>query len=409
VSETVLVINAGSSSIKYQLVDVDSRAALASGIVERIGEAVSPLTHKSGGRKQAAEAAVPDHTTGLRAVLKLFAEHGPDLSAVGLVGVGHRVVQGADVYTAATVITPAVIAAIEELSPLAPLHNPANLQGIRAAVDAFPELPQVAVFDTAFHATLPPAAHTYAIPPEVARSLRIRRYGFHGTSHQYVARETARAMGRAPEDVNIITVHIGSGCSITAVRAGRSVETSMGLTPLEGLVMGSRCGDIDPAIIFHLVREGGYTIDQIDAMLNKRSGLLGLCGSLDVRDIHRAIAQGDDAAELALEVFTHRLRHYIGAYCAQLGRLDAIAFTAGIGENDPVTRALALRGLEGFGIAVDPALNQAARGAARISPDGAAAEVWVMPTNEEYEIAHQTAELIDSLAPADQDCDSATR
>ncbi|MDR2566190.1 MAG: acetate kinase [Bifidobacteriaceae bacterium] len=398
-SETVLVINAGSSSIKYQLVDVDTREALASGIVERIGEAVSPLTHKAHGEKHTVEVPVPDHTTGLRAVLKLFAKYGPDLATVGLVGVGHRVVQGADIYTAATIITPEVIQTIEELSPLAPLHNPANLQGIRAAMDAFPELPQVAIFDTAFHATLPPAAYTYAIPPEVAKSLRIRRYGFHGTSHQYVSRETARAMSRAPEDVNIITIHIGSGCSMAAVRGGHSVETSMGLTPLEGLVMGSRCGDIDPAIVFHLVREGGYTVDQVDTMLNKKSGLLGLCGSLDVRDIHKAIGEGDPAAKLALEVFTHRLRHYIGAYCAQLGRVDAIAFTAGIGENDPITRAMALEGLEAFGVLLDPALNQSARSATRISPEGAATQVWVMPTDEEYEIAHQAAELIDSLTP----------
>jgi acetate kinase len=400
VSETVLVINAGSSSIKYQLVDVDSREALASGIVERIGESLSPLTHQAGGLKHTVEAPVPDHTTGLGGVLKLFDQHGPDLAAVGLVGVGHRVVQGADVYTAATVITPPVIATIEELSPLAPLHNPANLQGIAAAMAAFPKLPQVAVFDTAFHTTLPPAAHTYAIDPEIARGLRIRRYGFHGTSHQYVARETARAMGRAPGEVNLITIHIGSGCSITAVEGGRSVDTSMGLTPLEGLVMGSRCGDIDPAIVFHLVRQGGYSIDQVDTLLNKQSGLLGLCGSLDVRDIHRAIAHGDRAAELALDVFTHRLRHYIGGYCAQLGRVDAVAFTAGIGENDPTVRAMAVRGLEGFGIRVDPALNAAARGAARISPDDATTEVWVMPTDEEYEIAHQTAELIHSLNSA---------
>jgi acetate kinase len=399
VSETVLVINAGSSSIKYQLVDVDTREALASGIVERIGEAVSPLTHKAAGQKHTIEAPVPDHTTGLRGVLKMFDSYGPDLAEVGLVGVGHRVVQGADVYTAATIITPQVIAAIEDLSPLAPLHNPANLQGIRAAMDAFPALPQVAVFDTAFHATLPPAAYTYAIPPEVASELKIRRYGFHGTSHQYVSRETARAMGQPAGEVNIITIHIGSGCSMAAVRGGQSVETSMGLTPLEGLVMGSRCGDIDPAIVFHLVREGGYSVDQVDTMLNKKSGLLGMCGSLDVRDIHKAISEGDGSAELALEVFTHRLRHYIGAYCAQLGRVDAIAFTAGIGENDPITRALAVRGLEGFGIEVDPELNQSARGAARISPPGARTEVWVMPTDEEYEIAHQAAELIDSLDP----------
>ncbi|MDR2380851.1 MAG: acetate kinase [Bifidobacteriaceae bacterium] len=399
-SETVLVINAGSSSIKYQLVDVDTREALASGIVERIGEAVSPLTHRAAGANHRVEAPVPDHTTGLRGVLKLFAKYGPDLDKVGLVGVGHRVVQGADEFTEATLITPEVLARIVALAPLAPLHNPANIQGIEAAQAAFPALPQVAVFDTAFHATLPAEAYTYAIAPDLAREFRIRRYGFHGTSHQYVSRETARAMGRDAADVNIITVHIGSGCSMAAVRGGRSVETSMGLTPLEGLVMGSRCGDLDPAIVFHLVREAGLGIDEIDTLLNKKSGLLGMCGSLDVRDIHRLIGEGDPAARLAFDVFTHRLRHYIGAYCAQLGRVDAIAFTAGIGENDPVSRAGALAGLEVFGVELDPARNTAARGAALISTDASRTQVWVMPTNEEYEIAHQAAELIDALAPA---------
>jgi acetate kinase len=393
-----LVINAGSSSIKYQLVDVATREALASGIVERIGEAVSPITHRAAGAKHTVEAPVPDHTTGLRGVLKLFAQHGPALDAAGLVGVGHRVVQGADEFSAATLITPQVLAKIVELAPLAPLHNPANIQGIEAARAAFPDLPQVAVFDTAFHATLPPEAYTYAIDPALARQFKIRRYGFHGTSHQYVSRETAKAMGRELEAVNLITVHIGSGCSMAAVRGGRSVETSMGLTPLEGLVMGSRCGDLDPAIVFHLVRVAGLTIDQIDTMLNKRSGLLGMCGSLDLRDIHRAIAAGDSAAQLAFDVFAHRLRGYIGSYCAQLGRLDAIAFTAGIGENDPLARAGAVRGLEGFGVELDPGRNQAARGAALISTDASRVQVWVIPTNEEYEIAHQTAALIASQA-----------
>jgi acetate kinase len=316
------------------------------------------------------------------------------------VGVGHRVVQGADEYSHATVITPEVLAKIVEFSPLAPLHNPANIQGIEAARAAFPALPQVAVFDTAFHATLPPEAYTYAIDPGLAKEFRIRRYGFHGTSHQYVSRETAKAMGKPVEDVNMITVHIGSGCSMAAVRGGHSVETSMGLTPLEGLVMGSRCGDVDPAIVFHLVREAGLDIDQIDTLFNKKSGLLGMCGSLDVRDIHKAIAEGDPAAKLAFDVFTHRLRQYIGGYCAQLGRVDAIAFTAGIGENDPISRAAALRGLEVFGIELDAERNQNARGAALISTDASRTQVWVMPTNEEYEIAHQAAELIDSLAPA---------
>jgi acetate kinase len=394
-----LVINAGSSSIKYQLVDVDTREALASGIVERIGEAISPLTHRVGGAKHTVEAPVPDHTTGLRGVLRLFENHGPDLARVGLVGVGHRVVQGADEFSQATLITPQVLAKIVELAPLAPLHNPANIQGIEAARAAFPALPQVAVFDTAFHATLPPEAYTYAIDPVLAKEFRIRRYGFHGTSHQYVSRETARAMGRLSQDVNIITVHIGSGCSMAAVRGGRSVETSMGLTPLEGLVMGSRCGDIDPAIVFHLVREAGLTVDAVDTLFNKRSGLLGMCGSLDLRDIHQAIAAGDPAAQLAFDVFTHRLRGYIGAYCAQLGRVDAIAFTAGIGENDPAARAAAVRGLEAFGIELDPDRNAAARGQALISSDRSRTQIWVTPTDEEYEIAHQAADLIHSLAP----------
>jgi acetate kinase len=393
-----LVINAGSSSIKYQLVDVATREALASGIVERIGEDLSPIRHRSAGTKHTVEAAVPDHRAGLDGVLKLFARYGPALDQVGLMGVGHRVVQGADAFSAATLITPEVLAKVAEFSPLAPLHNPPNIQGIEAAQAAFPALPQVAVFDTAFHASLPPEAYTYAIEPGLARQFKIRRYGFHGTSHQYVSRETAKAMGRPLEAVNLITVHIGSGCSMAAVRGGRSVETSMGLTPLEGLVMGSRCGDLDPAIVFHLARQAGLSIDQIDTLLNKKSGLLGMCGSLDVRDIHRAIAAGDSAAELAFDVFTHRLRGYIGAYCAQLGRLDAIAFTAGIGENDPVSRAAAVRGLEGFGVELDAGRNQAARGACLISTEASRVQVWVMPTNEEYEIAHQTADLIHSLA-----------
>jgi acetate kinase len=397
----VLVINAGSSSIKYQLVDVDTRAALASGLIERIGEAVSALSHKNltgpEEAKYAIEAPVPDHTEGLRCVLRAFELHGPDLAAVGMVGVGHRVVQGADKYAKATLLTPAVVADIEQFSPLAPLHNPANLMGIRAATEAFPGTPQVAVFDTAFHQTLPPAAYTYALPPAVAAEHRIRRYGFHGTSHQFVARECASLMGRDPSELNIITVHIGSGCSMAAVRAGQSVDTTMGLTPLAGLVMGSRTGDVDPAIVFHLVRQGGYTIDQIDTMFNKQSGLLGMAGSLDMRDIHKAIAAGDQAAKLAFDVFIHRLRSFIGSYAFGLGRVDALVFTAGIGENDPAVRAAALAGLEGYGFVVDDARNAGRGGSRLISPDGAPVQVWVIPTNEEYEIAHQAAELIAAL------------
>ncbi|MCL1898383.1 MAG: acetate kinase [Micrococcales bacterium] len=400
-SESILVINAGSSSIKYQLIDVDTRAALATGLIERIGEDISTLTHKNLSQaeetKVAVEQPLPTHTDGLRAMLSLFQSHGPDLEAGHLIGIGHRVVQGADAYNHATLITPDVVASIREFVPLAPLHNPANLMGIEAAQQAFPDLPQVAVFDTAFHQTLPPASFTYAIDPAVAVPNKVRRYGFHGTSHQYVARETAQLMGKAESEVNLITVHIGSGCSITAVRGGRSVETSMGLTPLEGLVMGSRSGDVDPALIFHLVRTAGYSIDQVDELLNKRSGLLGLCGSLDVRDIHKAIAAGDAAARLALDVFTHRLRHYIGAYAAQLGRLDGIVFTAGIGENDPVVRRETLAGLEIIGVELDDSANQTGRGPKLISAPTSLVQVWVVPTNEEYEIAHQTVDVIHGL------------
>jgi len=402
VSESVLVINAGSSSIKYQLVDVETRAALASGLIERIGESMSTLTHKNQAGadpiKVVVEEPLPTHTDGLRLMLAQFEANGPDLEAGHLVGVGHRVVQGANVYSAATLITPEVEASIKELIPLAPLHNPPNLMGIEAAREAFPDLPQVAVFDTAFHQTLPPAAYTYAIDPQVAKKLKIRRYGFHGTSHQFVSREAAVLIDRPAALLNLITIHIGSGCSIAAVRGGKSVETSMGLTPLEGLVMGSRSGDIDPALVFHLVRAGGYSVDEVDQLLNKKSGLVGMCGSLDVRDIHRAISQGDQTARLALDVFTHRLRHYIGGYAAQLGRVDALVFTAGIGENDPITRREALQGLEVLGVKLDQEANEATRGVAGcISAKDSAVQVWVIPTNEEYEIAHQADDLINAL------------
>ena len=400
-TESVLVINAGSSSIKYQLVEVESRAALASGLIERIGEAMSTLTHKNLAGpeevKYTVEEPLPTHVDGMRAMLKQFQTHGPDLDAGHLTAVGHRVVQGADAYNHAILICDEVEAKIEEFVPLAPLHNPANLMGIRAAREAFPDLPQVAVFDTAFHQTLPPEAYTYAIDPKVAEPLKVRRYGFHGTSHQYVARETAALMGQPEAEVNIITVHIGSGCSISAVRGGESVETSMGLTPLEGLVMGSRSGDVDPAMIFHLVRAGGYSIDEVDALLNKKSGLLGMAGSLDMRDIHKGRRAGDDASQLAFDVFCHRLRHYIGGYAAQLGRLDAIVFTAGIGENEPITRAHTLEGLEIIGVEVDQAANQAGSGPKLISTPASKVQVWVVPTNEEYEIAHQTVDLVHEL------------
>jgi len=394
-SQDVLVINSGSSSIKYQLVDVESGDAIASGIVERIGQATGSVTHTGPDGKTTLEQPIPDHEVGMDLVLRLFAEHGPVLDASVLSAVGHRVVQGGDVFDGPALVDDGVEAKIEALSDLAPLHNPPNLAGIRAARHAFPDAPHVAVFDTSFHQTLPAAAYTYAIDQDVAREYKIRRYGAHGTSHLYVSRTTAEALGKPAEDLNIIVLHLGNGASATAVRGGQSVETSMGLTPLEGLVMGTRSGDIDPAVVFHLQRVAGMSTDQIDVLLNRKSGMLGLCGLTDMRDVHAAVAAGDDAARVALEVYYHRIKGYVGAYYAQLGHVDAIAFTAGIGENDITVRARSLEGLERLGIAVDPERNNARpKVPTVISPDGAEVTVLVVPTNEELEIARQAVALL---------------
>ncbi|MDR1152054.1 MAG: acetate kinase [Bifidobacteriaceae bacterium] len=393
---TVFVINAGSTSIKYQLLDTEGGTCLASGLVERIGEKVSSVTHKVDGAETEVTVPIPDHTSGMEQVMEMFRLHGPALDEAGLVGVGHRVVQGGDIYSAPALATPEVKATIAELSVLAPLHNPPNLAGIEAAQRALPQVPHVAVFDTAFHRTLPPEAYTYAIPRDLAAAHKVRRYGMHGTSHRYVSRKTAELMGRRVEDVNVIVIHIGGGGSMCAVRGGKSVETSMGLTPLEGLIMATRCGDIDPAILFYLHRQAGMDFDELDTMCNKRSGLLGLGGSPDMRDIHRRVADGDEDARIALATFTHRVKGYIGSYYAHLGHVDAIAFTAGIGENDDIVRAACCEGLERLGIAVDPAANDGVRGgvSTRISPESADVQVWIVATNEELEIAREVVEMI---------------
>ena len=391
---SVFVINAGSSSLKYQLVDVGSGAALASGLIERIGETTGEAKHEVPGREKVVERRViPDHEHAFGWVLTQFERHGPDLEAAQLLGIGHRVVQGGARFDSAVRIDDDVAQQIDDLAPLAPLHNPANLQGIRSARATFPGYAHVAVFDTAFHLTIPPAAHRYAIDERVAAEHRIRKYGFHGTSHQFVSRRMAELLGRPLEEVNTIVLHLGNGCSATAVRGGRSVETSMGMTPLAGLVMGTRSGDIDPGVVFHLHREAGMSIDEIDVLLNKRSGLLGMTGTGDMRDVQQAADAGIARAVEALEIVAHRLRGTVGAYLAHLGRTDAIAFTAGIGENAAPVRASALSGLEGLGIVIDPERN-AGRGERRISADGSAIEVWVVPTNEELEIARQVAALV---------------
>lgn len=300
-------------------------------------------------------------------------------------------------FTEPTVITDEVLKEIERLVPVAPLHNPANITGIRTAQALRPDLPQVAVFDTAFHTTMPEYAARYAIDVETADAHRIRRYGFHGTSHAYVSRKTAELLGRAPKDVNVIVLHLGNGASASAVAGGRCVETSMGLTPLEGLVMGTRSGDIDPAVTFHLKRVAGMSADEIDVLLNKKSGLVGLCGDNDMREIRRRIDEGDARAALAFDIYVHRLKKYIGAYSAVLGRVDAVVFTAGVGENSSPVREAAIGGLEELGLVVDADLNAVRSGEPRlISPDYARVAVAVVPTDEELEIANQTFALVDN-------------
>ncbi|MEV6770526.1 acetate kinase [Nocardia sp. NPDC051030] len=395
----VLVINSGSSSIKYQLLDPDSGDVVASGVVQRIGEPVADGTptieHSSGGKTYEHDGVVLDHAAGLQLVFDLFAESGHDLAEEGLRAVGHRVVHGGEVFFEPTLITDAVVRTISDLSSLAPLHNPANVVGIESARKLLPEVPQVAVFDTAFFHHMPAAAKTYAIDTKIAAANGVRRYGFHGTSHEYVSGQVADFLERDRTDLNQIVLHLGNGASASAIRGGRAVDTTMGLTPLEGLVMGTRSGDLDPGIIFHLIRTADMNVDDVDALLNRQSGIKGLSGVNDFRELGRLIETGDAAATLAFEVYIHRLRRYIGAYLVELGRVDAITFTAGVGENDAKVRAAALAGLERYGIAVDEARNTAKSRTARyISPEGAEVAVLVVPTNEELAIARASARLV---------------
>ncbi|GAA3441760.1 acetate/propionate family kinase [Planomonospora venezuelensis] len=377
----VLVLNSGSSSVKYRLLSAGDRSSpgaavrLASGTVERIGEPGSP---------------VADHTAALESVAGELAAAGFGIDSPELTAIGHRVVHGGTAFTEPTPITDEVVAGIRDLIPLAPLHNPANLAGIETARRLRPDLPQVAVFDTAFHATIPAEAATYAIDRETAARHGVRRYGFHGTSHAYVSREAA-ALADRPETANVIVLHLGNGASASAVAAGRCVDTSMGMTPLEGLVMGTRSGDVDPGAIAHL-RRAGMSPDEIDTLLNRRSGLLGLCGDNDMREVERRVAAGDPDAELALSVYCHRLRKYVGAYYAVLGTVDVIAFTGGVGENSSLVRSRALAGLEPLGIELDPVRNAA--GGGTVSAEGSRVRVAVVPTDEELEIARQTLRVI---------------
>ena len=368
----ILVVNAGSSSLKYRLFDAGS--TVAAGLIERIG-------------------AVADHAAAMR---RAAAEL--DLAALPLDAIGHRVVHGGTRFRAPTVVDDEVLAALRALCPLAPLHQPANLAGIEMTRALRPDVVQLAVFDTALHATLPPAAATYALDAGIAARYGIRRYGFHGISHRYVSRRTAALLGRDVAELNTIVLHLGNGASAAAIAGGRSVETSMGLTPLEGLVMGTRTGDLDPAVTFHLARQAGLTLDAIEELYEHRGGLRGLCGDNDLRAVQRRAAGGDPDAVLAIDVYCHRIRKYVGAYYAVLGRLDAIAFTAGVGEHSAAVRQQCLQGLAALGIVVDPARNaRPGNDQARvISPTGAPVAVCVVPTDEERAIAD---EVVEALGP----------
>jgi len=399
----ILVINSGSSSIKYRLFDMTARTQLASGVLEQIGEAQSRLTHLTRNRKGEMEEmvkpdAVVDHQAGFQLIGTILGESGALQDTGELAGIGHRVVHGGEGFKEPTLIDKKVIDSIRRFIPLAPLHNPANLLGIEVALQSAPQVPQVAVFDTAFHQSIPVHAFRYAIPHELYEAHHVRRYGFHGTSHHYVAKQAARLMDRPLNSLNLITLHLGNGASAAAIKDGISIDTSMGMTPLEGLIMGTRSGDIDPAIIFYLKRKTGLARDEVETLLNKDSGLKGICGVNDMRQIEELAQDGNSRARLAIEMVCYRIKKYIGAYYAVLGRLDALVFTAGIGEKSSLVRAGSCRGLAHLGIEVDPKKNaRKSKEAFEIQTADSAVKVLVIPTNEELEIAEQTLACIQNL------------
>ncbi len=379
---------------------MERRTVLASGLLEQIGEKTSQLKHKT--RQKNSEMLtlvrndpVADHVQGFDKILEAFSSTGALKDSDVLYGIGHRVVHGGEAFQEPTLITDTVIETIREQIPLAPLHNPANLLGIEVTFARRPDIPQVAVFDTAFHQTIPPHAYWYALPYDLANSLHIRRYGFHGTSHQYVAKAAAQHLQRPLEDLNLITCHLGNGASICAVRNGKSVDTSMGMTPLEGLIMGTRSGDIDPAVIFYLNRKTGKSLDELDVLLNKASGMKGICDVNDMREIEELAANGNFRARLALDMYCYRLKKYIGMYAAVLGHVDALVFTAGVGENSDLVRAKTCADLSSLGIILDEQKNKKrASGLLEIQAENSPVKVLVIPTNEELEIAEQTVTCI---------------
>lgn len=400
----VLVINAGSSSFKYQLLEMQTERALCSGLVERIGESMGRMVHKiapDSDREQKiiTERPFANHVEGMNAVVEALTAPGTGViaSKSDVHAIGHRVVMGGEAIKEAVLIDGHIKNIIRDCFPLSPLHNPANLSGIEVAEKLFPGVPNVGVFDTEFHQTMPEAAFLYPLPYDVYENLRIRRYGFHGTSHRYVTRKAAEFLGKPVDSVNLITCHLGNGCSVTAVRNGKSVDTSMGTTPLDGLMMGTRSGELDPAIVPLLMEKKNLSAKEVDTLLNKQSGLKGICNMTDMRDIHDAIAKGDTLARLALDMFNYRIKKYVGAYFAALGRVDALVFTAGIGENDEIVRAAVCENMELFGIDVDPALNVPRSSKTRaINKPGSKLPVLVIPTNEELEIAVNTVRVVNA-------------
>lgn len=397
-AKTVLVINSGSSSIKYQLVDLETGEGLASGLVEKIGEPIDGhYKHEFNGEKHELEEPIHDHEQGLRRVLELFGEFGPKLDEAGIVAVGHRVVQGGSVFPQPALVNDKTIGKVKDLAVLAPLHNGPEATGAEVMRALLPDVPQVFVFDSSFFFQLPKEASTYALNKDIADRYHIRRYGAHGTSHEYIGSVVPEVVGKPAEGLKQIVLHIGNGASASAQISGRPVDTSMGLTPLEGLVMGGRTGDIDPAVVFHLIRNAHMNVDELDTLFNKRSGMMGMTGFGDMREVHRLVAEGNEDAKLALDVYIHRIVGYVGNYTAQMGGLDVLTFTAGVGENDDIVRRAVCEKLAPFGVKLDEEKNSTRSKEPRIisTPDSSVV-IAVIPTNEELAIAHKSAALAEA-------------
>ncbi|MBT3317247.1 acetate kinase [bacterium] len=395
--KNILIINCGSSSLKYKLMEMGNESLLASGLVERIG--IDPGRHiykRPNEDDIVHETEIADHNKAIELLVQaLTGDNGVLNNIEEINAVGHRVVHAGEKFSGSVIINSEVIAALEECIPLAPLHNPPNLTGIFATQKMIPNVPMVGVFDTAFHQTMPDSSYIYPIPYELYEEHAIRRYGFHGTSHRYVTLRAAELLERDYSEVNLITCHLGNGASVAAIKNGKSFDTSMGLTPLEGLMMGTRSGDIDPAMVGYLSRLLNQPISEIENLLNKKSGMLGISGvSSDLRDVQREYANGNNRARLALEVYCYHIRKYIGAYAVALGRVDAIVFTAGVGENDSLVREWSCQGLEIIGATLDPFKNATRRDEAVISKNGCRVEIMIIPTNEELMIARDTAKLV---------------